>query len=180
MGCQGLREDGRELRITHFRLRKRPNRMRYFYLLLGAIIVSSCSQSVGSLPSSGGSQNQVTHATGTEPIITKVSRIKPQQYQKIVISGSGFGTMQPYNGNSAYIRIRDKTGAWDAGHVSSSEIDSVWLDVTQWSDSKIVITGFTNDYGQQNWILNKGDKLAVDVWNAQDGNGPATKNGKVK
>jgi hypothetical protein len=154
--------------------------MRYFYLLLGAIIVSSCSQSVGSLPSSGSSQNQVTHATGTNPVITKVSRIKPQQYQKIVISGSGFGTMQPYNGDSAYIRIRDKTGAWDAGHVSASETDSVWLDVTQWSDSKIVITGFTNDYGQQNWVLNTGDKLDVYVWNAQDGNGPATKNEKVK
>ena len=154
--------------------------MRYFYLLLGAIVVSSCSQSVGSLPSSGNSQNQITRAAGSTPDITKVTKIKPEQYQKITISGSGFGTMQPYNGDSAYIRIRDKTGAWDAGHTSSSEIDSVWLDVTQWTDSKIVITGFTNDYGQQGWVLNKGDKLAVQVWNAQDGNGPATKNTKVK
>ncbi len=149
-------------------------------MILGVIIVSGCSQSVGSLPVSSSSQNQVTHATGAKPDITKVSRIKPQQYQKIVISGSGFGTMQPYNGDSAYIRIRDKTGAWDAGHTSSSEIDSVWLDVTQWSDSKIVITGFTNDYGQQNWVLNKGDKIEVYVWNAQDGNGPATKGERVK
>jgi hypothetical protein len=154
--------------------------MRYFYLLLGAIIVSSCSQNVGSLPLSGSSQNQVTHAAGSKPNIKSVSRIKPQQYQKIVISGSGFGTMQPYDGNSAYIRIRDKTGAWDAGHVSSSETDSVWLDVTQWSDTKIVITGFTNDYGQQNWVLNKGDHLEVYVWNPQSDSGPATKNEKVK
>jgi hypothetical protein len=154
--------------------------MRYFYLLLGAIIVSSCSQSVGSLPLSGSSQNQVTHASGAKPHITNVSRIKPQQYQKIVISGSGFGTMQPYNGDSAYIRIRDKTGGWDAGHVSVSETDSVWLDVTQWSDSKIVITGFTNDYGQENWVLNKGDRLEVYVWNPQDDHGPATKDEKVK
>ena len=154
--------------------------MRYVYLLLGAIFVSSCSQSVGSLPLSGNSQNKVTHATGAKPDIKKVSRIKPEQYQKIVISGSGFGTMQPYNGDSAYIRIRDKTGAWDAGHVSSSETDSVWLDVTEWSDSKIVITGFTNDYGQEGWVLNKGDRLEVYVWNPQDDNGPATKGGKVK
>ena len=154
--------------------------MRYFYVLLGAIIVSSCSQSVGSLPPSGSSQSQVTHASGSTPTITKFTHIKPQQYQKIVISGSGFGTMQPYNGDSAYIRIRDKTGAWDAGHTSSSEIDSVWLDVTQWTDNKIVITGFTNDYGQEGWVLNKGDKVEVYVWNPQTNNGPATKNGKVK
>jgi hypothetical protein len=154
--------------------------MRYFYLLLGAIIVSSCSQSVGSLPLSGSSQNQVTHASGAKPHITSVSPIKPQQYQKIVISGSGFGTMQPYNGDSAYIRIRDKTGGWDAGHVAASENDTVWLDVTQWSDSKVVITGFTHDYGQSNFVLNKGDHLEVYVWNAQDDLGPATKGEKVK
>ena len=154
--------------------------MRYFYVLLGAIVVSGCSQSAGSLPVSGGSQNQVTHASGSTPEITKFTKIKPEQYQKIVITGSGFGTAAPYNGDSAYIRIRDQTGGWDAGHTSSSEIDSVWLDVTKWSDNKIIITGFTNDYGESGWILNKGDKITVDVWNWQTGKGPASKNGKVK
>jgi hypothetical protein len=160
--------------------RKGLDRMRYIFLLLGAISVSSCSQSVVSLPLSGASQSQVTHASGEKPQIKKITRIKPEQYQNIVISGSGFGTMQPYNGDSAFIRIRDKTGGWDAGRVSSSETDSVWLDVTQWTDSKIVITGFTNDYGQENWVLNKGDRLEVYVWNPQDGNGPATKGARVK
>lgn len=165
--------------------------MRYFYVFLGAIIVSGCSHSAGSLPLPGTSQSVASSPlstisqhqvvrSGENPAITKVSRIKPEQFQRIVITGSGFGTMQPYNGDSAYIRIRDKTGAWDAGHVSSSEVDSVWLDVTQWSDNKIVITGFTNQYGQENWVLNAGDRLEVDVWNPQDGSGPATKDGKVK
>ena len=161
-------------------IRKGLDLMRYLYPILGAIIVSSCSQSVGSLPLSEGSQNQVARASGAEPHITSVSPIEPKQYQKIVISGSDFGTMKPYNGDSAYIRIRDKTGKWDAGHVSSSETDSVWLDVTEWSDSEIVITGFTNDYGQENWVLKKGDHLEVYVWNAQNDAGPATKNEKVK
>src|SRR5581483_3319299 len=154
--------------------------MRYFYLLLGAIVITSCSQRAGSLPFSGSTANQVIHSNGARPQITKISHIKPEQYHKITISGSGFGSMQPFNGDSAYIRIRDKTGAWDAGHVSSSEVDSVWLDVTEWSDSKIVVTGFTNDYGEYNWVLNKGDRIEVDVWNPQDGYGPATKNAKVK
>jgi hypothetical protein len=160
--------------------RKGSYRMRYFYLLLGTIIVSSCTQRVSSLPFSGSSQSQITHASGATPHIKSVSSIKPEQYQKIVITGSGFGTMQPFNGDSAYIRFRDKTGKWDAGHTSSSEIDSVWLDVTQWSDSKIVITGFTNDYGQQGWVLNKGDHVEFYVWNAQGDQGPATKDEKVK
>jgi hypothetical protein len=166
--------------------------MRFLYVFLGAIIVSGCSHSVGSSlmpgtsqsvpssPLSTVSQHRVGRSSGEKPAITKITRIEPEQFQKIVITGSGFGTMQAYNGDSAYIRIRDKTGAWDAGHVSSSETDSVWLDVTQWSDSKIVITGFTNQYGQENWVLNQGDHLEVDVWNPQDGNGPATKDEKVK
>jgi hypothetical protein len=154
--------------------------MRYLYLLVGAIVISSCSQNVGSLPSSGSSPNQLIRASGVKPHIAKVSAIKPEQYQKIIISGSGFGTMKPYNGDSAYIRIRDQTGKWDAGHEGPSEVDSVWLDVTQWSDSKIVITGFTNDYGQENWVLKKGNRITVYVWNAQDDDGPATKNEKVE
>jgi hypothetical protein len=122
----------------------------------------------------------LTPAIPVTPKITSVSRIKAEQYQKIVISGSGFGIMNPYDGDSAYIRIRDKTGKWDAGYDSSSETDSVWLDVTEWTEVKIVITGFTGDYGEENWVLNKGDRVAVSVWNTQDGQGPATKDEKVK
>ncbi|HET6277136.1 MAG TPA: hypothetical protein VFE16_14500 [Candidatus Cybelea sp.] len=154
--------------------------MRWIYLVLGVGIVSGCSQSSGSLPASSGFHNQVTHAAGTGPSIKKITRVEPEQYQTIVISGSGFGTMKPYDGDSAYIRMRDKTGSWDAGNVSSYEDDSVWLDITQWTNTKIVITGFTNEYGEENWVLNKGDKLEFYVWNPQSNNGPATKGTKVK
>jgi hypothetical protein len=147
---------------------------------MGAIILSSCSQSLGSMPSSGSSQNPSTRLTGPEPNITKVSKIKDTQYQKIVISGSGFGTMQPYNGDSGYLQILDTTGGWSAGYISSSQDDTVTLDVTSWSDKKIVIKGFTGGYGESYWILMKGDHLKINVWNAQDDNGPATIGRKVK
>ena len=51
--------------------------MRYLYLLLGGNFVPSCSQSVGSRPLPGNSQNQVTHAAGAKPDIKKISRIEP-------------------------------------------------------------------------------------------------------
>lgn len=154
--------------------------MRYFYLLIGAIILSSCSQNAGSMPSTGISQNLNVHFNGSQPNITKVSKISDKQDQRIVISGSGFGTMQAYNGDSNYLQILDTTGGWSAGYVSSLEVDSVWLNVTSWSDKKIVIKGFTGDYGQSYWILMKGDSLQIHVWNAQNHGGPATKDKKVK
>lgn len=154
--------------------------MRYFYLLIGAILISSCSQSLGSMPSLGGSQSLAVRQSGSDPKISKVTRIKAKQYQKIVISGSGFGTMSPYNGDSAYLQIWDLTGKWSAGLDNASQDDSVWLDVTSWSDSAIVITGFTGDYGESYWTLKKHDHLEINVWNPQSDDGPATLHTKVR
>jgi len=154
--------------------------VRYFSLVIGAIIISSCSQSLGSIPSSDSSQNPSTRLSGSEPSITNVSKIRAKQYQKIVISGSGFGTMQPYNGDSRYLQILDTTGGWSAGYISSTQDDTVTLEVTKWSDKKIVIKGFTGGYGESYWVLMKGDQLQINVWNAQTDNGPATIDEKVK
>ena len=51
-------------------------------------------------------------------VITHVSRISTQQFQTIVITGSGFGTDAPYTGDSAYISLLDQTTppAWQAGY----------------------------------------------------------------
>lgn len=155
--------------------RKVPNFVRYFYLLLSAIIVSSCSQSQGLLPLSGSAENPNGPLAGGIRI-AKVSSIKAKQHQTIDISGRGFGTMKPYNGDSAYLEIVDTTGGWSAGYTD----DPVWLNVTSWSNNKIVIAGFTGDYGKSGWILKKGDNLEISVWNAQHGNGPATRRATVK
>ena len=155
--------------------------MRYFYLVLGAIIVSSCSHGLGSLPMSSSPQyGYAGPLTGVQPKIKKVSAITATQYQTIIISGSGLGTTKPYDGDSAYLQIWDKTGHWSAGLKNGSQTDSVWLDVKSWRNNKITISGFTGDYGQSYWVLHKGDKLEINVWNPQDGNGPSTKYEKVK
>jgi hypothetical protein len=154
--------------------------MRYWYVLVGAFLLSSCSQNAQSLPSTNalGIQNVRPNASG--PVINKISRVKAKQYQKIVISGSGFGTMQPYNGDSAYLQILDQTGGWSAGLLNGSQDDFVNLDVTNWTNKKITITGFTGDYGQSYWYLSKGDAMEINVWNAQTGAGPGSITTTVK
>jgi len=57
-------------------------------------------------------------AVAQTPVITHVSKISTQQYQTIVIQGSGFGTQKPYTGDSPYISLLDQTAnpPWQAGH----------------------------------------------------------------
>jgi hypothetical protein len=159
---------------------KGDNFVRYFYLLLSAAIISGCAQSGASLPPAGSAQSLNVQHGKAQIKIDKVSTVKAKQTQKIVISGSGFGTMNGYDGDSAYIQIFDTTGGWSAGHISSYEDDTVTLSVASWSDNKIVINGFTGGYGQSYWTLYKGDHLQIKVWNAQGGGGPASKDKKVK
>src|SRR3984885_10647515 len=114
-------------------------------------------------------------STGSSmPVLTSVSPIVAQPNQTITLSGSGFGTQTPYNGDSQYLEIADLTGNWIAGWINNGSPNQVTLNVTSWTDSQIVIQGFTGDYGQNNWVLNPGDKIQVSVWNPQSNAGPAT------
>lgn len=92
------------------------------------------------------------------------------QNSVITINGDGFGVKQPYIGNSQYIRIRDVNSDWNAGYIGNDfdgENDLVSLNVVQWDNNKIVINGFTGDYGSGTWNINPGDTLQIFVWNAQ-------------
>jgi hypothetical protein len=108
------------------------------------------------------------------PTITSVSKITTAQYQTITIRGSGFGTQAPYTGDSDFISLEDQTANpdWQAGY--SGYNDTVTLIVNSWTDHKIVLGGFSGDWGEFNWTLSIGDSEQVEVWNAQTGEGPAT------
>ena len=107
---------------------------------------------------------------GSLPIITSVSPILPQQTQTITISGASFGTQAAYTGDSNYIALVDTTAAgWNAGHSGSA----VTLAVSSWTDSQIVLSGFSGSYGTNGWCISPGDQLSVRVWNAKTGAGPA-------
>jgi hypothetical protein len=118
-------------------------------------------------------------AAQTVPTITSVSAISPEQTQVITITGSGFGTMAPFDSDSPDIKIADVTGGWNAGFTGDPGGDTVTLNVSSWTDTQIVIQGFTGQYGQNGFVLNNNDQIQVFVANAQSGAVSATCSGIV-
>ena len=110
--------------------------------------------------------------TAETPVINNVSKISPVQTQMITISGNGFGDLDPYNGNSPYIEITDSTSGWSAGYSSGATPNGVTLNIASWSDSQIVISGFTGKYGD--FSLAAGDSISINVWNVPSKTGPAS------
>jgi hypothetical protein len=117
------------------------------------------------------------------PTIKSVTAIKNKQWQTVTIQGTNFGTQAPYIGNSAYIAMYDVTGVWVAGYIGpgsgtecgSSTDDGVTLIVDSWSDSEIVLGGWSGLWGDLDFVLEPGDTEIVCIWNAQSGAGPAVK-----
>jgi len=111
-----------------------------------------------------------------QPTITSVSLITAEQYQTITIKGTGFGKHAPYTGDSNYISFFDlKTDepGWQAGY--SGYNDTITLIVNSWSNTKIVLGGFSGAWGEAgyDYTLAVGDPVEVQVWNAQTGAGPS-------
>jgi hypothetical protein len=96
-----------------------------------------------------------------------------------------YGTQGAYTGDSSYISFTDVNANWEAGFAgpcppvfdgcggNSSIDDSVTLIVESWTNSSIVLGGFSGAWGSSNWTLGSGDEVQIDVWNAQSGAGPA-------
>jgi hypothetical protein len=107
-----------------------------------------------------------------QPVITSVSTILPEQTQQITIVGCGFGNLQPYTGDSSYIQISDLTKGWNAGTNRWAGLgggDWTTLHITSWTNTQIIISGFSGDYGTFGWTLSQGDHIEIDIWNAQTG-----------
>jgi len=103
-----------------------------------------------------------------------VSPILPRRDQRIVITGKGFGLHTPYkDADIPFIAIRDTTANWAAGRIIPQNWDEVTLNVESWTDTEIVISGFSGLYGSRGWKLSPGDDIEVAVWNPQSAQGPA-------
>ena len=111
-----------------------------------------------------------------QPTITSVSLITAEQYQTITIKGTGFGKHAPYTGDSDYISffdLRTNPPGWQAGY--SGYNDTITLIVNSWSNTKIVLGGFSGAWGEAgfDYTLGVGDPVEVQVWNPQTGAGPS-------
>jgi len=114
------------------------------------------------------------------PLITAVSPILPRRRQEIVVEGHGLGTYTPFTRlDTPFLAIGDETAHWAAGRITPENADDVTLTVTTWTDTDIIITELSGDYGKKWWRLNPGDEIVVRVWNPQTGVGPAEYHLKV-
>jgi hypothetical protein len=112
------------------------------------------------------------------PCTPKIATVGPfgaTATQTVEITGSCFGAGNTSSGaDTAYFRISDLTAGWNACWTGDPNTDQVGCDISSWTDTTITFSGYTGDYGQNGWVVTKGDDIEVQVWNPQSGKGPAT------
>lgn len=117
------------------------------------------------------------------PEIRSISRVTTQQFQTITITGRGFGHQAPYTGDSDFISFLDTTKGWQAGYegclLGFCTTDTVTLIVSSWTNNKIVVGGFSGDWGMDGFTLARGDSEEISIFNPQTSAGPATKTVRV-
>jgi tetratricopeptide (TPR) repeat protein len=140
-------------------------------------ITPSAAPNEGAIPNQGNvTESQVqpsSNSNANEQRIDIVSTVLPQQMQTITITGVGLGRKPAYLGDSDFLQVSDLTRDWNAGWSRDPGTDKVGLNVTSWTDTKIVIEGFTGAYGTDQNFLREGDNIRFRVWNPQTGHGPA-------
>ncbi len=109
-------------------------------------------------------------STPAAPAITDVTLTGPAQGASptITITGSGFGSNQPYtgiSGNPGYVVVQDVTAGWQAGGIGGPVVVSV----SSWSDGQIVLSGLGGAFGSAGHVLSPNDQLSVTVYNPTTG-----------
>ncbi len=107
--------------------------------------------------------------------LSTVGAFEAAAAQTVEIAGCGFGTGNTTSrADSAYFRISDLTAGWNACWTRDPGTDSVTCDISSWTNTTVIFSGFAGDYGQYTWAVARGDKIEIQVWNPQSGRGPAT------
>lgn len=115
-------------------------------------------------------------ASAQTPTITSVSKIFAQdQYQTITITGTGFGTLAPYTGDSDYLSYNDNSTGIQCGYTPDGNVCG--LIVNSWTDAQIVLGGFS--LSNPAWLPNVGNKVYFTVWNPQSGNASNAKKASI-
>jgi serine/threonine protein kinase len=118
----------------------------------------------------------------TIPTITSVSTMSAAETQTVTIMGSCFGSQASFSKeDNEFLRIADNTSpnVWAGCHyVPGVNTDAVTCSVSEWTNSEIVFTGFSGDWGGDgdDWVLGPGDSVQVSVWNLNDTDVKTTSN----
>ncbi len=112
--------------------------------------------------------------SSVHPFIGFVSIAGAFPSTSITISGSGFGTLPPAfpvpsGVDLPYIGVQDSTRSWRAGNSLNS--DAMPLAITSWTDSTIVISGFSPPSGS---TITAGDNDNVLLWVCNPSSGNCT------
>ena len=122
-----------------------------------------------------------------EPHITHVGTVPPGQDPDVTITGTCFGTGGAFNGFSDHFGITDlgprgtlgelenvalaQPTWWDACAATTDANKGVSLSVVScsvpaWTNTSITFKSFGGEYGASHWVVDAGDKVVVQVWNA--------------
>jgi parallel beta-helix repeat protein len=84
---------------------------------------------------------------------------------EVIITGKGFGGTAAYDGDSNFLVVSNVTQGWEAGYQG----DGVWANVTNWTDTNVVIHRFDGTYNAlpRGLHFNAQDVVCFRVQNAQ-------------
>jgi hypothetical protein len=137
----------------------------------------------------------VPEAASCQPVIAHVSQFRPGKTPDVSITGACFGTGGAYiRADSRHFRVTDlgpngtlkeleEAGKipqtwWNAcaGHtdaINGYVPNVVTCTVSTWTNTSITFYSFGPAYGEDGWVVSPGDKLVVQVWNANSLTGPS-------
>ena len=129
----------------------------------------------------------LVHAVGPcTPAITDVSAFTPGEYPNVTVQGTCFGTGGAFQaadsldfsvtdlGPNGTLAVLEGASSWEACSRRPAEINKVTCTVSHWTNTAITLASFSGAYGPGGWAVAQGDKVAIQVWNAQTSAGPAT------
>jgi hypothetical protein len=131
------------------------------------------------------------------PVIKHVTAFPPGPDPEVTITGTCFGTGGAFLGrDSAHFRVTDlgphgtidqllkiekgelpQTG-WSAcasiiDNINQNNSDVVTCNVPVWTNGAITFRSFGPAYGSDDWVVRPGDKVILQVWNANTSAGPS-------
>jgi hypothetical protein len=163
-------------------MRANPGRPAHTLVLVSAVVAGCLAAVPRAAPAGNVRYPSIASVAPTVLHPTRPGDTSPS----LVVRGTGFGRLRPYNGDGRYIYVVDESnphGPWTegcngrnpCGKVQSDNPkrgpDTVTLQVTKWTDTEIDIRRFAGSFGGTR-ALASGDYIGIWIWNPSAPDGP--------